>query len=224
MTAGAQRVDGTRQWLRGIEVFAGPLPDFDPDAAPADPVRLFLSWLLEAVADGVRDPHAMTLSTVDPAGDPDARVLLLKGLDASGWQFAGHGFSPKGGQLACHPRAALTFYWAEHGRQVRIRGAVTPGSAEDNAADFLARTPVARAESLLARQSQYLTDVADRDRALARSLALIGKEPSLVDSAWTLYTLAATEVEFWQAAPSRVHTRLRYERSGDRWERFRLWS
>ncbi|MGW6938890.1 pyridoxamine 5'-phosphate oxidase family protein [Streptomyces xanthophaeus] len=120
------------------------------------------------MADGVRDPHAMTLSTVDPAGDPDARVLLLEGLDASGWQFAGHGFSPKGGRLACHPRAALTFYWAEHGRQVGIRGAVTPGSAEDNAADFLARTPVARAESLLARQSQYLTDCTTQSRSISR--------------------------------------------------------
>ncbi|MFB7176184.1 pyridoxal 5'-phosphate synthase [Streptomyces sp. NPDC056257] len=224
MTAGSKHVDGTRQWLRGLEVFAGPLPEFDPAQAPADPVRLFLGWLVEAVADGVRDPHAMTLSTVDDAGDPDARVLILKAVDESGWQFAGHAFSPKGGQLACHPRAALTFYWPEHGRQVRIRGSVTPGSAEDNAADFLGRSPTARAEALLGRQSQYLTDPAERDHALRKSLALIEREPSLVDSAWTLYTLAPAEVEFWQAAQSRVHTRLRYERTGTGWERLQLWS
>lgn len=75
-------------WLRGIEVFAGPLPEFEPERAPAHPVQLFLSWLSDAVADGLRDPHAMTLSTVDEAGDPDARVLILKGVDGSGWQFA----------------------------------------------------------------------------------------------------------------------------------------
>ncbi|MER5483628.1 pyridoxal 5'-phosphate synthase [Streptomyces sp. NPDC002812] len=224
MTAGSKHVSGTRQWLRGLEVFAGPLPEFDPASAPADPVRLFLSWLVEAVADGVRDPHAMTLSTVDSAGDPDARVLILKGVDASGWQFAGHAFSPKGGQLACHPRAALTFYWPEHGRQVRIRGIVTPGSAEENAADFLERSVTARAEALPARQSQYLMDVVERDQALEKSRAVIEREPSLVDSAWTLYTLAPSEVEFWQAAQNRMHTRLRYERAGDDWERFRLWS
>ncbi|MFG2710566.1 pyridoxamine 5'-phosphate oxidase family protein [Streptomyces goshikiensis] len=107
------------------------------------------------MADGVRDPHAMTLSTVDPAGDPDARVLILKGMDASGRRFAGHAFSPKGGQLTCHPRAALTFYWPEQGRQVRIRGGVTPGSAEDNAADFPDRSLTARAESLVGRQSRH---------------------------------------------------------------------
>ncbi|MFG2485465.1 pyridoxal 5'-phosphate synthase [Streptomyces virginiae] len=217
------RGGAVRGRLRGIEMFAGPLPEFDPERAPADPVRLFLSWLSDAVTEGVRDPHAMTLSTVDEAGDPDARVLILKGVDGAGWQFAGHGFSPKGHQLAVHPRAALTFYWPEHGRQVRLRGPVTPGSAQDNATDFLGRSDTARAASLPARQSQYLTDPAERDRALERSLSLIRQEPSLVDSGWTLYTLAPAEVEFWQAARSRVHTRLRYERAGDCWERFRLW-
>ncbi|MDA5280888.1 pyridoxal 5'-phosphate synthase [Streptomyces sp. Isolate_45] len=224
MTTGSEQVNGARQWLRGLEVFARPLPEFDPEEAPDDPVRLFLSWLVEAVADGVRDPHAMTLSTVDSAGDPDARVLILKGVGPEGWQFAGHAFSPKGGQLACHPRAALTFYWPEHGRQVRIRGPVTPGSGEVNAADFLDRSPTARAESLLGRQSQYLMDPAERDHALEKALAMIEREPSLVDSAWTLYTLAPAEVEFWQAAKDRVHTRLRYERTAAGWERLRLWS
>ncbi|MFJ9854746.1 pyridoxal 5'-phosphate synthase [Streptomyces sp. NPDC101150] len=213
-----------RAWLRGIEVFAGPLPEFVLERAPADPVALFLSWLSDAVADGLRDPHAMTLSTVDEAGDPDARVLILKGVDGSGWQFAGHGFSPKGHQLTIHPRAALTFHWPQHGRQVRLRGPVTPGSAQDSAADFLSRSVTARAESLLARQSQYLTDTAERDHALEKSLALVEQDPSLVDAGWTLYTLAPDEVEFWQAAKSRIHTRLRYERAADGWERCQLWS
>ncbi|MFF2195692.1 pyridoxal 5'-phosphate synthase [Streptomyces sp. NPDC058157] len=221
-----ERGGGVRAWLRGIEVFAGPLPGFAPERAPADPVRLFLSWLSDAVADGLRDPHAMTLSTVDEAGDPDARVVILKDVDAdaAGWRFAGHAFSPKGHQLAVHPRAALTFYWPEHGRQVRLRGPVTPGSARDNAADFLARSATARAEALLGRQSQYLADTGERDQALEKALGLIGRDPSLVDSAWTLYTLAPVEAEFWQAAADRVHTRLRYERTANGWSRFRLWS
>ncbi|WP_327739340.1 hypothetical protein OG749_41490 [Streptomyces nojiriensis] len=117
-----------------------------------------------------------------------------------------------------------TFYWPEHGRQVRLRGPVTPGSAQDNATDFLGRSDSARAESPPARQSQYLADTAERDQALEKALALIRREPSLVDFGWTLYTLAPAEVEVWQAARSRVHTRLRYERAGDGWERFRLWS
>ncbi|MFE7093684.1 pyridoxine/pyridoxamine 5'-phosphate oxidase [Streptomyces erythrochromogenes] len=215
---------GVRGWLGSIEVFAGPLPEFATERAPEDPVRLFLSWLSDAVADGLRDPHAMTLSTVEEAGDPDARVLILKGVCGSGWQFAGHGFSPKGRQLAVHPRAALTFYWPEHGRQVRLRGPVTPGSAQENAQDFLARSATARAEAFLARQSQYLVDTAERDQAVEKALSMVEQEPSLVDSGWTLYTLSPREVEFWQAANTRVHTRLRYERNRNGWERFLLWS
>ncbi|MET8294208.1 pyridoxine/pyridoxamine 5'-phosphate oxidase [Streptomyces sp. NPDC005180] len=220
----ADQASAVRRWLRGLEVFAGPLPEFVAEEAPDDPVRLFLSWLSDAVADGLRDPHAMVLSTVDEAGDPDARVLILKGVGASGWQFAGHAFSPKGQQLAVRPRAALTFYWPEHGRQVRLRGPVTSGSARDNATDFLGRSAGARAESLLGRQSQYLADPVERDQALEKSLAMVEREPSLVDSAWTRYTLEPVEAEFWQAAKSRVHTRLRYERTDTGWERFPLWS
>lgn len=118
MTAGSERVGGTRQWLRGLEVFAGPLPDFDPDQAPADPVRLFLSWLVEAVADGVRDPHAMMLSTVDSAGDPDARVLILKGVGSSGWQFGA--------------RRSLAILCGEGEIVPRWRGQVYHGSAFDD--------------------------------------------------------------------------------------------
>ncbi|WP_405940057.1 hypothetical protein OG338_28310 [Streptomyces sp. NBC_00726] len=53
--------DTVREWLRSIEVFAGPLPDFDPAVAPAEPVGLFIAWLRAALAAGVPDAHAMTL-------------------------------------------------------------------------------------------------------------------------------------------------------------------
>ncbi|MEW1699643.1 pyridoxal 5'-phosphate synthase [Streptomyces sp. NPDC093249] len=208
-----------RDWLRGIEVFARPLPEFDPDLAPAEPSALFLSWLAEAVESGVPDPHAMTLSTVDADGRPDARVLILKDVGPAGFRFAAHAASPKGVQLAGTPRAALTFYWAEAGRQVRVRGAVVAESAERSAADFLARSRTARAEALLGRQSEPLTDPAGRDRDLKESLARIEADPGLVDPAWTLHTVVPDGVEFWQAAATRVHVRLRYERRADGWLR-----
>ncbi|MCX2185325.1 pyridoxal 5'-phosphate synthase [Streptomyces sp. SKN60] len=224
MTETGHGTSAVRDWLRGIEVFARPLPDFAPDEAPAEPSELFLAWLTEAVRAGVPDPHAMTLSTVDEAGDPDARVLILKNVDAAGFQFAMHGGSPKGVQLAGTPRAALTFYWAEFGRQVRIRGTVRPEPADRSAADFLARSATARAEALLGRQSRYLADPEERDRALRDSLARIEAEPELVDPAWTLCTVVPDTVEFWQAAATRLHTRLRYEREGAGWQRRQLWS
>ena len=214
-----------RAWLRGLEVFAGPLAAFDPGRAPADPVALFLEWLTEAVAARLPDPHAMTVSTVDEHGDPWARVLILKNVDEDGWQFAAHADSPKGRQLAARPSAALTFYWPVLGRQVRVRGPVVAESAERGAADFLARSATARAEALLGRQSRYLEGLAERDRAVGESMARVGQDPGLVADAWTLHTVVPAAVEFWQADKSRVHTRLSYERAAPDtpWERHLLW-
>lgn len=216
-----------RELLRGLEVFAGTLPDFDPAATPSEPVALFTAWLSEALAAGVREPHAMTLSTVDEAGDPQARVLILKNADDAGWQFAVHAASPKGRQVAARPSAALTFYWPLQGRQIRVRGAATPEPAERSAADFLARSPGARAEALLGRQSGHLGDLEERDLAMAASLERVEKEPDLVADEWRLYTLVPRDVEFWQGDKGRSHTRLRYERtepeSGPSWRKHLLW-
>jgi pyridoxamine 5'-phosphate oxidase len=214
-----------RQWLRGIEVFTGQLGEFDPDAAPEDPIELFLDWLREAIATRVPDPHSMTVSTADEDGRPDARVLILKNVDAHGWQFGANLDSPKGRELTAQPHAALTFYWPTLGRQVRVRGPVIAESAEASAADLLARSPSARAEALLGRQSTHLDSLETRDTELKASLARVEADPSLITPLWTLYTVAATQVEFWQAAKDRNHNRLRYERDGrdGAWRRHLLW-
>lgn len=212
-----------RELLRGLDVFSGELPDFDTGAAPADPRELFTDWLLDAVRAGVREPHAMTLSTTGTDGDPSARVLILKDVSPDGWHFAADAGSRKGRELAGRPAAALTFYWPPLARQVRIRGRVTAGDAEASAADFLARSPAARAEALLGRQSTPLADLAARDAAVRESAARIEGDPGLVAPGWTLYTLRPDSVEFWQGDRDRRHTRLDYTRTDDGWKRGLLW-
>ncbi|MZD08570.1 oxidase, partial [Streptomyces sp. SID5785] len=156
-----------RELLRGIEVFAGELPHFDPAGAPATPRELFTEWLRGALAAGVREPHAATLSTAGADGDPQARVLILKAVTADGWQFATDGGSVKARDLAERAYAALTFYWAPLARQIRLRGPVVRASAEASAADFLARGAQARAEALVGRQSRPLPGgAAERDAAV----------------------------------------------------------
>ncbi|MEU8821224.1 pyridoxal 5'-phosphate synthase [Actinoplanes sp. NPDC048796] len=208
-----------RDYLRALPVFAGELPSFDPSAAPARPDQLFIEWLMAAVDAGVREPHAMTLSTAG-AG---ARVLILKNVDEDGWQFAAHAASPKGRELARDPVAALTFYWSPQGRQIRVRGPVHPAPPERSAADFLARPPGSRAEASLGRQSQVLADRAVLDEAVAGARHRIDTDPDFVDPGWTLYTLAPDRVEFWQADKERKHTRLRYARTPSGWTRDLLW-
>jgi pyridoxamine 5'-phosphate oxidase len=219
-----QEQSGVRHLLRSLPVFAFDLPEFLPEAAPDDPVSLFVEWLTSAIEGGVPEPHAMTLSTADEDGRPSARVLICKDVDVSGnWYFASSASSRKGYELEANPHAALTFYWPQHGRQIRVRGAVTPTGAERSAADFLARSPGSRAEALSSRQSQVLDDPAEAETALRAALARLAAEPDLVAADWTLYALAATDVEFWQADEQRRHTRLRYDRTSEGWTRHRLW-
>jgi pyridoxamine 5'-phosphate oxidase len=212
-----------RTYVRGLEVFAGELPSFDPGTAPERPETLFVDWLTTAVDAGVREAHAMTVSTIGTDGSPSARVLLLKNVDARGWRFAAHASSPKGRDLTGHPAAALTFYWPQQGRQIRVRGPVERGSAQSSAADFLARPPASRAEASIGRQSQPLEDRQTLDVVSKQALERIAEDPGLVVPEWTLYTVRAEQVEFWQADKQRKHTRLRYERHGDTWTRGQLW-
>jgi pyridoxamine 5'-phosphate oxidase len=216
-------VSDLRETLRGLDVFGGDLPAFDIAELPADPHELFTEWLLAAIAAGVREPHAMTLSTLGTDGDPAARVLIVKNVSAAGWEFASDAGSRKGRELAAHPAAALTFYWPPLARQVRVRGRVESAGPAASAADFLARSPGARAEALLGRQSTALTDLAARDAAVREAAERVDREPGLVAPGWTLHTLRADSVEFWQGDRDRRHTRVNYVRTDSGWERGLLW-
>jgi pyridoxamine 5'-phosphate oxidase len=209
--------------LRELVVFEGELAHFDVSDAPAHPAELFLRWLVEAIQANVREPHAMTLSTVDHEGRPTSRVLILKGLGDGRWEFATSRGSRKGKELDGNGWAALSFYWSELGRQVRVRGRVLEAGAERSAADFLARSDGARAEALAGTQSEVLSDLEDLEEALREAGEQIERDPGVVDEEWTVYGLVPDEVEFWQAHPERRHVRLRYLLRDGSWERAQLW-
>jgi pyridoxamine 5'-phosphate oxidase len=212
-----------RDLLRTLRVFDRPLPDFDADTAPGDPATLFASWLGEAVDAKVVEPHVMTLSTVDPQGRPDARVVLLRDVSADGWRFTGSATGAKGAQLAANPQAALSFYWREQGRQVRVRGRVTAAGPSASAADFLGQSEGARIADLVGRQSTVLADPAELARGMAAARQRVTDDPRLVAPDYTVYVLIPAEVEFWQGDHRRQHVRLRYRQAGAGWVAERLW-
>jgi pyridoxamine 5'-phosphate oxidase len=213
-----------REMLRGLPVFPAELPEFDVRAAPGDPVALFLRWLGEAVRDGVLGPQAMTLATADAAGRVSSRVLMCNDVDEAGrWYFASDSASVKGRDLAANPRAAASFYWPRHGRQVRVSGAAASTGSQASAADFLARPPASRAAALAGPQSEPLAGLAELDAAFRRAEAEADADPSLVAPGWTLYALTADTVEFWQADHQRRHRRLRYQRANGEWATRLLW-
>jgi pyridoxamine 5'-phosphate oxidase len=213
-----------REVLRGMAVFPAELPEFDARSAPGDPVTLFLSWLGEAVRDNILGPHAMTLATADAAGRVSSRVLICKDVDDTGrWYFASDADSVKGRDLAANSRAAASFYWPQHGRQIRVSGEAGSAGRQASAADFLARPPDSRAAALTGHQSEPLADPAELDEAFRRSQAEVEANPDLVAPGWTLYALSAETVEFWQADHQRRHIRLQYERTADKWTTRLLW-
>ncbi|PRX47774.1 pyridoxamine 5'-phosphate oxidase [Prauserella shujinwangii] len=207
--------------LRGWPSFPAELPDFDPDHAPALPHELFAEWLHDAGAGGFA-PHAMTLSTVDENGDPDARVLILKDVDSAGWYFATSALSPKARQLAGRPRAALTFFWPHRARQVRVRGAVGPLDAAASAADFRERPFASRVEAFVGGQSEVLASDNELAEDVDRAERALAADPGLVPGDWTRYRLTPEAVEFWQGRHDRRHVRLRYTARDGGWHRERL--
>jgi len=212
---------------RAAPVLAGPLPSFDPATAPAAPGPLFAAWLDRALADGVPEPHVMTLSTADADGRPSARVLMLRGIDTAGcaYDFASDSGSRKGRDLAANPYAALTWYWPAQGRQIRMSGPVTVLGPQDTGRDFLGRAERSRVAGFTGRMSEPLTGPEEYARQERAARALVAAEPTRVPERHTVYRLRAERAEFFQADPDRFHLRLSYARwpSGDGWERTLLW-
>jgi pyridoxamine 5'-phosphate oxidase len=211
--------------LRGQPVMAGPFPEFDVAGAPDAPGGLFLEWLARAVKEKVTEPQVVTLSTADDRGRPSSRIVLLRDVDAerAGWGFVSHAGSRKGGELAANPWAAMLMYWTEQGRQVRVCGRVEAATREDSARDFLARPELARLASLTGRQSALLTGPDEYASARAHARDLLDSHPEAVPSDYTVYTLWAEEVEFWQGDPDRAHIRLHYTRNASGWHKSLLW-
>lgn len=209
--------------LRALASLAGPFPPFDADAVPDDPRDLFSDWLRDAIAAGIREPHAMVLSTVDGNGAPDARLLILKNLDARGWHFATSGNGPKGRQIALNPYVTLTFYWPALGRQVRLRGTAFEAGEPERLADFRSRSASARAAALAGRQSEPLSSRSELHAAIDEQVRRIHAEPDLVAPNWQLFIAMPHEVEFWQGAEDRLHHRLLYRREKAGWRRESLW-
>lgn len=188
-----------------------------------EPVGLFIEWLAQARAHEINDSNAMTLSTIDADGLPDARIVLLKDVDERGFTFYSNSESAKGVELAARPVAALTFHWKTLRRQVRIRGTVEPVTAEEADAYFASRARESRIGAWASDQSRPLDARETLEAAVERETARFDRAEVPRPARWTGWRVLPRSVEFWRDRPFRLHDRLQFTRDGDIWTRRRLW-
>jgi pyridoxamine 5'-phosphate oxidase len=193
----------------------------ETDVAP-DPVVQFDKWFAEALAAQIPEPNAMTLATVDADGQPSARIVLIKGMDARGVVFFTNYDSRKGRALASEPRAALLFHWIELERQVRLEGVVEKTSEAESDAYFASRPLGSRLGAWSSPQSAVVAGRAELEAREARMRERFGDAPSRPPH-WGGYRLKPAMFEFWQGRESRMHDRIRYCRTAsDDWKIERL--
>ena len=187
----------------------------------ADPIEQFRRWFSEWLAEEPFDANLAVVATVDDDGWPQARAVLLKGVDERGFVFFTNYDSDKGRAIDASGRAALTFVWREMERQVRVVGSAERLPAEESDAYFASRP---RGAQLGAWASAQSTVIEHRDVLEARVAEIAARHPDTVPrpSYWGGFLVRPHTVEFWQGRADRLHDRFRYRRAADAWTIERL--
>ncbi|MBF0752564.1 MULTISPECIES: pyridoxamine 5'-phosphate oxidase [unclassified Pasteurella] len=186
-----------------------------------NPLSQFELWMNEAIVSQVNEPTAMNVATVGENGKPSNRVVLLKEVNDQGFVFFTNYHSQKGRDIANRPYVALTFFWPELERQVRIEGKAEKIPDKQSDEYFASRPYTSRIGAWASEQSAVISGY---QSLLTKAALVAAKNPIHVPRPphWGGYLVMADCMEFWQGRPSRLHDRIRYRLENDEWIRERL--
>lgn len=187
-----------------------------------DPIEQFSHWLVQAKNADLKDATAMTLATVDSAGRPAQRMVLLKGLDASGFVFFTNLGSRKAGHIEANSAVSLHFAWLALDRQVIVRGIASRLSLVEDARYFLSRPRESQLAAWASRQSHPITARRLLTEKFLEIKQRFGDNEVPIPRFWGGYRVQPEAVEFWQGRENRLHDRFEYRRAQDDWQITRL--
>jgi pyridoxamine 5'-phosphate oxidase len=187
----------------------------------SDPIARFQELFARA-RPGEPDATAVALATAAATGAPSVRMVLLKGVDASGFVFFTNYESRKADELAANPRAALCFYWPTIGAQVRVEGDVERVTAAESEAYFATRPRESQLGAWASRQSRPLVSPEALREEFERTSARFAGQPVPRPPAWGGFRVRPQRIEFWPAGEHRLHDRVLYTRAGEEWKVERL--
>ncbi|NCC71499.1 pyridoxamine 5'-phosphate oxidase [bacterium] len=187
-----------------------------------NPFDFFKKWIEEAITLGVKEANAVQLSTVDKNCMPSSRMVLLKELTEKGFVFYTNYKSRKATHISSNPHVALTFFWKELERQVRIEGIAEKVSKEESDAYFNSRPYESKISAVISQQSQvipnreYIIEKWEKYKA-----SYTDKEINRLDN-WGGYIVIPSHFEFWQGRANRLHDRFRFLLIKKEWKIERL--
>ncbi len=188
----------------------------------SNPIDQFNLWLEQAVKAELADPTAMTIATVDEAGQPFQRIVLLKNLDDKGFVFFTNLGSRKAQQINVNSKVSLHFPWHNIERQVHIIGRAEKLTMVESVKYFSSRPKESQIAAWASKQSSRIST---RGLLEAKYLELKqkfsnGEVP--VPTFWGGYRIVPESVEFWQGGKHRLHDRFLFVRNGEEWSIDRL--
>ena len=187
--------------------------------ASQEPVLKTHNWIQEAKEKGAGLPHALNLASVDQAGQPSSRMVLLKRLSDEGLVFFTDYEGKKGKEINDNSKVAMNFWWAKTDKQIRIEGRCKKVSKEESDDYFHSRPRGSQVSAAASRQSETL----DSYESLLEKAKQIesdneGKKINRPER-WGGYILKPTLFEFWINQENRLHKRDLFILKKEGWEK-----